>query len=55
MPLAIAAFRSAHPDVALSLAEGEPEEIAPRLRAGEFDLALLFKFGGGELGPGCGA
>jgi DNA processing protein len=44
MPLAIATFREAHPDVSLTLAEGEPEEIAPRLRAGEFDLALLFEF-----------
>ena len=46
MPLAIAAFRERHPDVALTLAEGEPDEIAPRLRAGEFDLALLFAFPG---------
>jgi DNA-binding transcriptional LysR family regulator len=46
MPLAIARFRQRHPDVALTLAEGEPEEIAPRLRAGEFDLALLFEFPG---------
>jgi DNA-binding transcriptional LysR family regulator len=46
MPLAIARFRQAHPDVALTLAEGEPEEMAPRLRAGEFDLALLFEFPG---------
>jgi DNA-binding transcriptional LysR family regulator len=46
MPLAIASFRQSHPDVSLSLAEGEPEEIAPRLRAGEFDLALLFEFPG---------
>src|ERR671934_1990134 len=54
MPLAIARFRAAHPDVELTLAEGEPEEIAPRLRAGEFDLALLFEFrGAGEkLGSG---
>jgi DNA-binding transcriptional LysR family regulator len=44
MPLAIATFRDAYPDVELTLAEGEPEEIAPRLRAGEFDLALLFEF-----------
>ena len=35
MPLAIATFR-----------EGEPEEIVPRLRAGELDLALLFDFAG---------
>src|SRR5450755_4082820 len=46
MPLAVATFRERHPDVALTLAEGEPEEIAPRLRAGEFDLALLFEFPG---------
>jgi DNA-binding transcriptional LysR family regulator len=46
MPLAVATFRQRHPDVALTLAEGEPEEIAPRLRAGEFDLALLFEFPG---------
>ena len=46
MPQAIATFRHRHPVVALTLAEGEPEEIAPRLRAGEFDLALLFEFPG---------
>src|ERR1700760_431198 len=46
MPQAIARFRARPPDVALTLAEGEPEEIAPRLRAGEFDLALLFEFPG---------
>jgi DNA-binding transcriptional LysR family regulator len=45
MPVAIAAFRASYPEVELTLAEGEPEEIAPRLRAGEFDLALLFEFG----------
>ncbi len=44
MPLAIATFRSRYPEIELTLAEGEPEEIAPRLRAGEFDLALLFEF-----------
>jgi DNA-binding transcriptional LysR family regulator len=46
MPLAIAIFRAQHPEVELTLAEGEPEEIAPRLFAGEFDLALLFEFEG---------
>jgi DNA-binding transcriptional LysR family regulator len=54
MPLAIARFRSRHPGVALTLAEGEPEEIAPRLRAGEFDLALLFEFPGVRERPGAG-
>jgi DNA-binding transcriptional LysR family regulator len=46
MPLAVSTFRAAHPGVDLSLAEGEPEAIAPRLRAGEFDLVLLFEFPG---------
>jgi DNA-binding transcriptional LysR family regulator len=46
LPLAVAIFRRRHPDVNLTLAEGEPEEIAPRLRSGEFDLALLFRFPG---------
>ncbi len=54
MPLAVATFRARHPDVALTLAEGEPEEIAPRLRAGEFDLALLFEFPGVRERPGAG-
>lgn len=54
MPQAIAAFRASHPGVEVTLAEGEPEQIAPRLRAGEFDLVLLFEFEGvGErLGAG---
>jgi DNA-binding transcriptional LysR family regulator len=46
MPLAIATFRSSYPDVELTLTEGEPEQIVPRLRAGELDLALLFEFAG---------
>jgi DNA-binding transcriptional LysR family regulator len=54
MPQAIAALRASHPGVEVSLAEDEPEEIAPRLRAGEFDLVALFEFEGvGErLGAG---
>lgn len=44
IPMAVAAFRRGHPGVELTLAEGEPEEIAPRLRSGELDLALLFTF-----------
>ena len=54
VPLAVARFRDAHPDVALTLAEGEPEQIGPRLRAGEFDLALLFEFPGVRERPGGG-
>jgi DNA-binding transcriptional LysR family regulator len=49
MPLAIATFRVSYPNVELTLAEGEPEEIMPRLRAGELDLALLFEFAGETL------
>jgi DNA-binding transcriptional LysR family regulator len=48
IPQAVARFRASHPGVALSLAEGEPEDIVPRLRAGELDLALLFDFPGGR-------
>src|SRR5665213_1872416 len=53
MPLAIAIFRAQHPEVSLTLAEGEPEEIGSRLSAGEFDVALLFEFEGTSesLGP----
>jgi DNA-binding transcriptional LysR family regulator len=47
MPEALATFRNGHPDVSLTLVEGEPEDIAPRLRSGELDLALLFAFPGG--------
>ncbi|HEY2769693.1 MAG TPA: LysR family transcriptional regulator [Solirubrobacteraceae bacterium] len=54
MPLAVATFRMGHPGVELTLSEGEPEEIAPRLRAGEFDLALLFEFSGTRERPGVG-
>jgi DNA-binding transcriptional LysR family regulator len=52
MPEAVATFRRRHPGVSLSLAEGEPEEIAARMRAGEFDLALLFEFPGVESAAG---
>jgi DNA-binding transcriptional LysR family regulator len=46
MPPAVARFRRSHPEVALTLEDGEPEEIVPRLRAGELDLALLYEFPG---------
>src|SRR5436190_12787214 len=42
MPLAIAAFRSAHPGIELSLVLAEPEDSAPLLKSGELDLALGF-------------
>jgi DNA-binding transcriptional LysR family regulator len=54
MPLVVASFRATYPGISLTLAEGEPEEIAPRLKAGEFDLALLFEFSGVRERPGAG-
>jgi DNA-binding transcriptional LysR family regulator len=54
MPRAVAGFHASHPGVELSLAEGEPEEIAPRLRSGEFDLVLLFEFEGSRERLGAG-
>jgi DNA-binding transcriptional LysR family regulator len=41
---AIAAFRSAHPGVALDLFQGDPDECVPKLRAGELELALVYRF-----------
>ena len=41
MPKAIAAFSSKHPGVELSLAEADPMESLPRLKAGELDLVLV--------------
>ena len=41
-PRAVAAFHERHPDVELSMQEAEPEQAAPRLRAGEADLALVY-------------
>ncbi|MBV9816769.1 MAG: LysR family transcriptional regulator [Solirubrobacterales bacterium] len=46
MPPAVARFRRAHPEVALTLVEGEPEEIGPRIRSGDVDLGLLYEFPG---------
>ena len=41
MPRAIAEFSNRHPAVELSLAEAEPDESVPRLKAGELDLILI--------------
>src|SRR5438477_10042708 len=51
MPLAIAMFRGSFPEVELLLVEGEPEDIALRLRQAELDLALLFEFAGEAVVP----
>jgi molybdate transport repressor ModE-like protein len=41
---AVSVFHGRHPKVSLSIAEAEPEESIPRLRAGELDLALSFDY-----------
>src|SRR3954471_23791566 len=40
MPVAIARFRERHPGVELSMDLAEPFEYMPRLRAGEWDIAV---------------
>src|SRR5213592_136252 len=41
LPRAISEFSNRHPAVELSLAEAEPHESLPRLKAGELDLILV--------------
>jgi DNA-binding transcriptional LysR family regulator len=44
VPRAAAAFAADHPDVELRLTEAEPPDAARLLRAGEVDVALLFRY-----------
>jgi len=44
LPQAVATFHNRHPDVELTMAEGDPEDLIPRLKAGELDLALVFDY-----------
>ena len=37
-------LRQAHPGIAVTFAEGEPEDAFPLLRAGELDLVLAFSY-----------
>ena len=41
---AVSLFHSRYPGVGLSVADAEPEESLPRLRAGDIDLALTFDY-----------
>ncbi len=43
MPLAIANFRSRHPDIELTVRQLEPEDSIPMLKAGELDIALTIE------------
>ena len=38
---AVSLYRARHPEVELSLTEGEPHNTIPRLKRGEFDLAVV--------------
>jgi DNA-binding transcriptional LysR family regulator len=48
LPAAIAAFSRAHPRVVLELDQADPPEAMRRLRAGELDLAVIFRFAPGD-------
>ena len=41
---AVSIFHRRYPKVRLSVADAEPEDSLPRLRAGELDLALTFDY-----------
>jgi molybdate transport repressor ModE-like protein len=41
---AVSRFQSEHPDVELSLTEGEPDVTVPALKRGDYDLAVVFDY-----------
>jgi molybdate transport repressor ModE-like protein len=41
---AVSLYRQRHPEVELSLAEGEPDATVPGLRRGDYDLAVAFDY-----------
>ncbi|MFF8927979.1 LysR family transcriptional regulator [Streptomyces longwoodensis] len=55
VPTALAALRAAHPGTRVSLEEAEPPESVDKLRAGDCDVALAFRYekpAGAERTPG---
>ncbi|WP_326586438.1 LysR family transcriptional regulator [Streptomyces sp. NBC_01294] len=46
LPAALSRFVAAHPEVELTVREGEPEEAVPMVRGGAADLALTYHFDG---------
>ncbi|WP_030759808.1 LysR family transcriptional regulator [Streptomyces sp. NRRL F-2664] len=53
LPLALARFVQAHPEVELTVLESEPEDAVPMVRSGAADLALAYHFDGPPpRGPG---
>ena len=41
---AVSRFQRLHPEVELSLSEGEPDATVPALKRGDFDLAIVFDY-----------
>ncbi|MER5728827.1 LysR family transcriptional regulator [Streptomyces sp. NPDC002138] len=53
LPVALARFVAAHPEVELTVLEAEPEQAVPMVRRGAADLALTYRFDGPvPAGPG---
>ncbi|MGW5663360.1 LysR family transcriptional regulator [Streptomyces sp. NPDC003758] len=50
VPAALAALRAAHPGTRVSLEEAEPPQSVEKLRAGDCDIALAFRYEGAEVG-----
>jgi DNA-binding transcriptional LysR family regulator len=48
LPTAVADFTRAHPRVQLELEQVDPPDAQRRLRAGELDLAVIYRFGPGD-------
>ncbi|TMR99834.1 LysR family transcriptional regulator [Nonomuraea basaltis] len=44
LPIALASYAQTHPSVETVLDEGEPDELIPLVRAGELDLALVYRY-----------
>ncbi|WP_432134960.1 MULTISPECIES: LysR substrate-binding domain-containing protein [unclassified Streptomyces] len=52
VPTALAALRAAHPGTRVSLEEAEPPESVDKLRAGDCDIALAFRYQDAAGGSG---
>src|ERR671937_343611 len=44
LPSAVALFSERHPEVDLSFIQAEPQEAAPKLRAAELEVAVVFEY-----------
>ncbi|MFI7700492.1 LysR family transcriptional regulator [Nonomuraea sp. NPDC049480] len=44
LPIALASYACTHPAVETVLDEGEPDELIPLVRAGELDVALVYRY-----------